>query len=414
MNVIVQHRDVETMSSIRRALEPEGHQIRPVANEQELVTTAAAGDVLILDAGEWMQPAIKSLSGRFPGTLLLLLDRSARGTIANEQTMALADPIDPAELVRVVKLADARSQRKEPQELVDFETLFSGDSPATVELLRQLRLVSQSDSPLTIQGEYGTGRAVVARAVHDRSLRQNQPFVSINAAAFPAQYLEDHLFAGANPLTGRADCTLFIDSLSDLGPAAQAQLLRLVEAGVLNIEGTEIKLDTRVIVADDGAKLRASLANGRLRAELYYQLRVHQLEISPLRARCLDLEPIIVRMLARLATGVARPELSAVALKALEGHAFPGNFRELAHTLKHAMVLAQGGEIDLAHLPIEIQNEHRARTAASHLNTGEIEALDAVAKRFERAYLLRVLRAVGGNRTRAAKMLDLARVCGRS
>jgi DNA-binding NtrC family response regulator len=305
--------------------------------------------------------------------------------------------------------ADETGRPRDPGELADFATLFAGEARSTTELLKQIVSIAQSDRPLCIQAEYGSGRAVVARAVHDRSMRQRQPFMSVNAAAFPEQYLEEHLFAGANPLTGRADCTLFIDSVSDLGPIAQARLLRLIEAGVLNVDGMEIPLHVRVIAADDGRKLKGAVTSGRFRTELFYQLREHQLELPALRDRAADLPTIVARMLARLSTATRPVEISPDALAALEHYWYPGNFRELAHAIVHAATLASGATIELGHLPLDIQHSHHARATATIVDVDKIESLDAVAKRFEREYLLRVLRAVGGNRTRAAKMLDLSR-----
>ena len=325
-----------------------------------------------------------------------------------EDGMALLKPVETAKLLRLVRLLEeARSGRADPRDLVNFETLFSGDSPAIVDLLRQVRLVAQSDQPVSIYGELGSGRIVIARAIHERCMRQGRAFMAVNAAAFPGAQLENHLFGGQDPAILRADGgTLFIDFVTEISPAVQAKLLRLVETKSISFKGADRPVDVRIMVADDRSKLTPG---GSLHAQLYYHLKVHELDLPPLRERAGDLNAIMTRMLHRLNDGRGT-SLSEAASRALDAYGFPGNVRELAHALTHAAVLAQGRAIGVEHLPADIQaSANPVEPDEVALDLEELESLDAVAKRFERTYLLRVLRAVGGNRTRAAKILDLSR-----
>ncbi len=406
MQIVVFDRDTdsETSSVIRKVLAAEGHQVQVLAGGQ----LPPSSDLVVLDAAAWTEDAIAELAARTPDAELLLLVDSLDVKRPAESMMALVKPLDATKLVRLVRVVDeSRRGQSDPRELVDFETLFSGDSPAIVELLRQVRLLAQSEAPVWLHGELGSGRAVVARAIHDRSARRDRMFMAVNAFSFPGDLLEEHLFVGDEPLIQRADGgTLFIDSVTGLAPGVQAKLLRLVEERRLRLRGGDRQLDVRVMVGDERRSLNVG---GRLRRELYHLLRVHEIDLPPLRARARDLGAIIARMLDRLRSDGRTPLLSSAATRALEAYAFPGNIRELAHALVHATVLAQGGRIEIQHLPPELQKLSPLPDPDDAVDPDSLETLDTVVKRVERDYLLRVLRAVGGNRTRAAKILSLSR-----
>ena len=387
-----------TPPDLREVLGAEGHRVKVVAADDG----ERSADVLVIDADTWSPNDTSQLARRLPNAELIFLVESFDRQLPSEAAMALLKPVDANKLVRLLRVVDqARSGKTDPRDLLDFETLFSGDSPAIMELLRQVGLLAKSDAPIWLHGELGSGRAVVARAIHDRSRRQNRTFCAVNAASFPGDLLEEHLFVGAEPIVLRADAgTLFIDCVTELAPGVQAKLLRLLEDRSFRFHGVEHPIDVRVMVGDERRTLNVG---GRLRRELYYRLKVHEVDLPPLRVRARDLTAIIKRMLERLRREGMRSSLSAAALKQLEAYPFPGNIRELAHALTHAAVLAQDGPIEPSHLPIDIQRPN------DEPDLSELESLDAVAKRFERDYLVRVLRAVGGNRTRAAKILSLSR-----
>jgi DNA-binding NtrC family response regulator len=389
--------------AIRRTLTAEGHAVALIEREDEL----GPCDLVVLDAATWSEAALDRLAARLPHAQFLLLVDDPSAAPPTEAALTLVKPVDSNKLVRLVRVVeDARHGRSDSRDLVDFETLFSGDSPAIVELLRRVALLAQSDAPVWLHGELGSGRAVVARAIHDRSRRQGRMFMAVNAASFPGDLLEEHLFGGLDAQIRRVDGgTLFIDSVTELAPGVQAKLLRLLEDRRLWLRDRDVPIDARLMVGDERRTLNVG---GRLRRELTQQLKVHEIDLPSLRERARDLGAIIKRMLERLRTGGEPSPLSSGAIRALEAYPFPGNIRELAHALTHAVVLSQGGQIQIEHLPVDIQEQTRG-AAAEPLEADGLESLAAVATRFERDYLLRVLRAVGGNRTRAAKILNLSR-----
>jgi DNA-binding NtrC family response regulator len=390
--------------AIRRALIAEGHAVALIAREAEL----APCDLIVLDAATWSAAALERLAARLPHAQFLLLVDDATAAPPSDAALTLVKPVDNNKLIRLVRVVDdARHGRSDSRDLVGFETLFSGDSPAIVELLRRVALLAQSDAPVWLHGELGSGRAVVARAIHDRSRRGGRMFMAVNAASFPGDLLEEHLFGGPDAQIRRVDGgTLFIDSVTELAPGVQAKLLRLLEDRRLWLRDRDVPIDARIMVGDERRTLNVG---GRLRRELTQQLKVHEIDLPSLRERARDLGEIIKRMLERLRTSGDASPLSTGAVRALEAYPFPGNIRELAHALTHAVVLSQGGQIQVEHLPVDIQERTRASESIDPDRLDGLESLEAVATRFERDYLLRVLRAVGGNRTRAAKILNLSR-----
>jgi DNA-binding NtrC family response regulator len=395
--------DIGAHPAVLQALASEGHRVHQLASDDG----RTAGDVVLLDAARWSEPQATKLTRRLPHAELILFVDNLDYKAPTDAAMALLKPVDVNKLVRLLRVVgEARSGRTDPRDLVDFETLFSGDSPAIVELLRRVSLLAESDASVWLHGELGSGRAVVARAIHDRSQRHGKAFMAVNAASFPGDLLEEHLFSGERPIALRAHGgTLFIDSVTELAPGVQAKLMRLIDERRMRLGGTDYPVDVRIMVGDERRTLNVG---GRLRRDLHQRLRVHEIDLPPLRERADDLSAIIRRLLERLRSDDAKAGLlSNAATRCLEAYPFPGNIRELAYALTHAVVLAQGGQIELEHLPIDIQRQAPAEPV--ELDPADLEPLDAVAKRFERTYLLRVLRAVGGNRTRAAKILDLSR-----
>jgi DNA-binding NtrC family response regulator len=391
-------------STIRRALLAEGHAVTVVAREDELTSC----DLVVLDAAAWSEASLDRVASQLPNAEILLLVDDVHVKLPIESALTLVVPVDTNKLVRLTRVVDAaRAGRGDSRDLVDFETLFSGDSPAIIELLRRVGLLAQSDAPVWLHGELGSGRAVVARAIHDRSSRHGRMFMAVNAASFPGDLLEEHLFGGADPAVRRVHGgSLFIDSVTELAPGVQAKLLRLLEDRRLRSRDGDLPIDARIMVGDERRTLNVG---GRLRRELHQQLKVHELDLPALRERASDLGAIVKRMLERLRRDGEPSPLSTAAVRSLEAYPFPGNIRELAHALTHAVVLSQGGQIQVEHLPADIQERTRSAAPDPDGDPESLETLEAVAKRFERDYLLRVLRAVGGNRTRAAKILSLSR-----
>ncbi len=291
-----------------------------------------------------------------------------------------------------------------------------GRSPALLRLIDQADAVARSAASVVVTGESGTGKELVARLVHARSPREGAPFVAINCASFPDSLLEAELFGHAQGaftgarderagLFGAADRgTLFLDEVAELPAAAQARLLRVLEDGVVQALGVgrPVPVDVRVVSATN-RPLRALVESGGFRRDLYYRLKVVELVVPPLRDRPSDIPLLIEHFVQRLGGGSVKmtPRARGMLLR----WRYPGNVRELAHAVEHAVVLSRGAEVDVKHLPDEI-----VRGVAPGLSIPERTlSLSAAVARFERRHLVAALRANGGNRTRTAQRLGISR-----
>ncbi len=303
--------------------------------------------------------------------------------------------------------ADAIVSRGEPMEAV----------------LRQVAKVAPQKTTVLIHGESGTGKELVARLLHERSSRAAMPFVAVNCGAIPGELLETELFGHARGaftdavrakkgLALEADGgTLFLDEIGELPLALQVKLLRfLQEEEVRPVGDTRpVKVDVRVVAAS-ARDLAQAVAAGQFREDLYWRLAVVELRIPALRDRPDDLEPLARHFLARFAP--LRPEVrgldfSPEALERLRAHRWPGNVRELMHAVERAVVLADGPVIGEEDLPDAV------RAPAPPQAAGGAAAPDNLSvKRATRALEARLIREAlartGGNRTRAAELLDLS------
>ena len=294
-----------------------------------------------------------------------------------------------------------------------------GHSPAMRRILEQLDTVAESEAPVLLTGESGTGKELLARRIHDRSLRRDRALVAVNCAAFPDTLLEAELFGhergaftgAARKRDGRfraADGgTLFLDEINGLSPAAQAKLLRVLQDGVFEPLGsdTSIQVDVRVVSATN-QDLRMLVAAGRFREDLYYRVKVHEITVPPLRQRQGDVPLLVQAFLRKYATpGRIPPHLTPRAWAALSHYPFPGNVRELEHAIQHALALSGEGEIDVIHLPPELCPPDTAATAADD----NLRPLAHAVREFEREYIHRALELANGSRTQAAKLLGISR-----
>jgi DNA-binding NtrC family response regulator len=292
-----------------------------------------------------------------------------------------------------------------------------GRSPAMERLIQRVERIARSEASVLVRGESGTGKELVARLICDRSPRANGPFVAVNCAAFPETLLEAELFGhergaftgAAKRRKGRFQAadrgTLFLDEVAELPPAAQAKLLRVLQEGVVEPLGSDeaIKVDVRIISATH-RDLKARIAQGQFREDLYYRLKVLEVTIPPLRERPGDLPLLVEHFLRRFALTDPLPAVTRRAWDALLGYGFPGNVRELEHAIQHAAVLCDA-EIDLTHLPAEIAGEDDSGLDDAHGFPTLAEALrDA-----ERAHLVRALELASGRRRQAAELLGISR-----
>ena len=253
-----------------------------------------------------------------------------------------------------------------------------GVSRAMQEIFAMIPDVAASDVSVVVQGASGTGKELLARALHDASPRKDRPFVRVNCGALPDTLLESELFGyvrGAftdarHDKPGRfqqADRgTLFLDEVGELSPAFQVKLLRALQEGEIQPLGSTltVTVDVRVIAATN-QDLGELIAAGVFREDLYYRLCVVPIGIPPLSERREDILPLVDRYMTRIAarTGKDIRAVSPQALMALHDHAFPGNVRELVNILERAFVLCHGPEIELEHLPVSVTGPRNAASS---------------------------------------------------
>jgi len=402
----------DELAPIRDALGVRGHHVTEATYQDAIddVTSSrfAAVDLIVVDAELAEQVDLVSrLAAASPGIEVILVGQR-RGPLPADVVGQVGRPIDVEQLLEIVDdVADILDGARlgEPIEVLDYETLFAGDSPAIRAVLRRVRLVARSDAPVWVYGDDGSGRAIIARAIHDRSSRRNHPFLAFNTAALSDEELANRLFHGDQPaVVTAANGTVFLEQVSTAGPQTQRELMQFLDKK----RSDEATISARLVVGVQPVESPTGLE--RLFApELYYRLKVLEVEIPRLRDRARDLQDIVRSMLQRLAGGGRKPpEVTTESMRLLEGYSFPGNLLELAHALTHAVVLAHGSAIEPRHLPASIRGA-AASFELTPAQLSDLQSLDSVAKRFERDYLLRVLRAVGGNRGRAAEILGLSR-----
>jgi two-component system NtrC family response regulator len=290
-----------------------------------------------------------------------------------------------------------------------------GLSATMRQVQKTIGLLADSDATVLITGETGSGKEVVARAIHGHGKRAKAPFVAVNCAAIPAELLESLLFghvrgAFTGAIADRAGSfreadggTLFLDEIGDMDGAMQAKLLRaLQEREVTPVGGKPVPVDVRVIAATH-RDLPRLVHEGRLREDLFYRLRVVPVPLPPLRDRLADIVPLAEHFLS-LAVGSGEPKrLSSDAAGRLLAHSWPGNVRELRNAMERIAALVRQPVVTAADL--SFLDDGRAFRDTDWLSGTLPEAV----ARLEREMISRVLAAAGGNRAQAAERLGIRR-----
>jgi DNA-binding NtrC family response regulator len=301
---------------------------------------------------------------------------------------------------------------------------ITGRSPAMIELYKEIARVAPSRSTVLIAGESGTGKELVARAIHKHSPRATRPFVAVNCGALTETLLEAELFGHVRgAFTGATsdrkglweeaeEGTLFLDEVGETSPAMQVKLLRALQEGEIRRvgEARTVRVNARMIAASN-RDLEKEVKAGTFREDLFYRLSVVTLYVPPLRERRSDVPLLAERFLrtASASTG-RRLHFAAETLDLLITYDWPGNVRELENAIERAALHARGTEVAPEDLPVKMQTvEMRARASQSRSPLTAIYADLISLDELERRYLIHVLEAVGGNRTRAAEILRIDR-----
>jgi len=429
---------------LRFALEARGHTVVEACDEPEAVRLlhearpALVVSDLRLPAGDGfgVLHAAKDLDAELPVIVMTAFGsiQDAVAAIKDGALDFLPKPIDPDHLLLLVDRALAQRRMATEYTLLKEELAsrlggpeIVGEAPALKQVLVSLQRAAGTDTTVLLQGESGTGKELFARALHALSLRADAPFVAINCAAIPEGLLETELFGHEKGAFTDANVrkqgkfevahrgTIFLDEVGDLPLSLQAKILRAIEQRTFERVGGNalIHVDVRVVAASN-KNLRAAVAARQFREDLYFRLSVYPITIPPLRERREDI-PILARhFVDRFCRDMKKQRLmlSDSAIRLLERYRWPGNVRELQNCIERAVILAEGDTIHRHHLslapPVPAAEKGESRPLASFDLSGSLaDASRRVLAEVERQKLREALEAAGGDRARAAELLQV-------
>jgi transcriptional regulator with PAS, ATPase and Fis domain len=311
--------------------------------------------------------------------------------------------------------------RSQLEERYQFEGIL-GHSRPMQKLFHLLETVARSNSTILITGETGTGKEVVARAIHHNSARRSHRFVALNCSAIPETLLEAELFGHVRgAFTGAVGArqgrfeqahkgTLFLDEVGTMSTALQMKLLRALQEREFERVGDSqtIKVDVRVIAATN-SDLAKMVAEGSFREDLYYRLHVIPIQLPPLRERRDDIPVLVKHFLEKFAPG-SQMQVAQDAMRALMAYQWPGNVRQLENAIERAVALSAGRrEVEITDLPTEVQEIPQA-TSTPFVDFPDAGLdLPAYLAAVERDLIRRSLDRTGGNRNKAAELLRIKR-----
>jgi DNA-binding NtrC family response regulator len=380
---------------------------------------------------------LRAAKERNPDSAVIMITAYGSEKIAVEAMKAgatdyLPKPFDNDELELVVERVlegvslrrDLKLLREQVAERHGLERLV-GKSPAMQRVFDVIRKVADTDLTVLIRGLSGTGKELVANAIHQRSPRRARPLIKVNCAAFSRELVESELFGHEKgAFTGATTTregkfeiadggTLLLDEIGDMALETQAKILRVLQERELERVGGNrtIKVDVRILAATN-QDLEAKVRDGTFRQDLYYRLNVVSVVLPPLRERPEDLPLLIESFLGAAANRLGRPPrpLEAGAYRALLAHEWPGNVRELEHALEQAVALASGEQIELGDLPPAVQDRRDPGPGDDEGPPGSFrDAKQRVIERFERQFITEALIRHLGNISKAAEDMGMYR-----
>jgi DNA-binding NtrC family response regulator len=439
--------------SLKETLTDLGHEVALAADLAAALAAAQSRrlDAILLDVRLGSQdgiaalPELRTMAGGVPVVVMTAfgdLDTAVRAVQAGAFDY-LVKPFDLEQVTQVVAraLADSAVAAPLPAEPPPAVELV-GSSPPMQEVFKQVALVAASDLPVLVTGPTGSGKEVVARAIHAHSARRDKPLVITNLAALAPGVIESELFghapgsssAAAAPRPGLLELadggTIFLDAIGEAPPEVQVKLLRVLESGEVARPGEAAARPVSVrVIAASSRDLAELLEAGSFRVDLFHRLAVFPITMPALADRPDDIAPLARHFLARQAAGRPLPAMAAEFLAALRGRDWPGDVRELKHAVEYAAVVSRGRTLRAEHLPAaqrQLPLEGPDLAAAAGRVGAAVKEWSAAARRelaelpepdlhhravqlLEGTLLREALAHTGGNRTAAAKLLGLDR-----
>jgi DNA-binding NtrC family response regulator len=429
------------LHSLTGLLSAEGHDVTSVATAREalLELERSAFDVLITDLiladGDGVE-LLRSARERWPD--LLVVAMSGYGTIQSAVEAIkvgafefLSKPVRGDEIRQVARraieqqalLRAKRSLRRVLDAPFNPDVII-GRTYQMQRVFDLIEAVADSKTTVLIHGETGTGKSMIARAIHQRSQRRNRPFVEISCGAIPETLLASELFghvkgAFTGALADKAGKfqaadggTIFLDEIACASPSLQVKLLRVLQDRQFEPLGSNktLTVDVRVILATN-VDLAREVEAGRLRADLYYRINVVKIDLPPLRERLTDILLLAEHFLQKCAhqCGKQRLSFTEAAMQCLQRYRWPGNVRELENGVERAVVLTRGESIDTCDLPPTVVQAAETDSALFSATRGRALTLKEALQEPERRIILAALEANGWNRQKTAGVLDVNR-----
>ncbi|HKJ98250.1 MAG TPA: sigma-54 dependent transcriptional regulator [Desulfotignum sp.] len=422
------------IESLEGILSDDGFEVMHAFNGYEALKKieTESPDIVLLDI--WMPgldgiETLKEIKKSFPNIPVVMI--TGHGSIESAVDATKSGAYDflekPLSIDKVmVTINNALNFRKLEEENLYLrkktieKNSITGTSPAVQKLYRQVMAASPSDASILITGENGTGKEMVARTIHQFSLRPEEPFIIINCAAIPEETIDSELFGhekGAfdsafSKNMGKfelaAGGTLFLDEVGDMNIQTQAKILRALESKTFQRigGGRTIHMDVRII-ASTNKDLAVEIQNGNFRQDLFFRLNVIPIHVPPLRERKEDIPLLVDTFLEKLARQTSDPKksISPQTLDLLAGYPWPGNVRELKNLVERLTIMVQGNHIDIIDLPRPYNTEVTPPAAVERRHLFSINNLDKARAAFEKEYVKSKVEQAQGDIPAVAKTL---------
>jgi DNA-binding NtrC family response regulator len=436
--ILIVDDEPDTILILQDRLEMDNYEVVTATDGYEALELIDRGlpDLVLLDIQMPRMDGMETLvhiHQSYPGLLVIML--TAHGTIqrAVEATKRgaydfLEKPFQPEHIKQKVDRAlehQRITEQSDRDELIHSYEEIVGESPGILEVLKVIEKVADTNSTVLIQGDSGTGKELVTRALHRNSSRAHKEMVVVNCAAIPDQLLESELFGHERgAFTGATyrkigkferahGSTLLLDEIGDMSIELQAKLLRALQEGEIErLGGTKvIRVDARIIAATN-QDLRHAIETKAFRQDLYYRLNMIPIHLPPLRERRADIL-LLAEYFLRTHSKAHNQPIQLISQKArdlLTQYDWPGNVRELEYSILRAVLFAEGDVIHPKHLPEELQSpqQRSVKSAPADSTTRDFATLNMTMKEMEKELILKTLERTAGNRTRTAQVLGIS------